>query len=117
MKNINKYIAIGLGAVALSSCDSLDTEYLGYFVSTEQKVETLEKNPSMALAAVTGCFATFSQYGAIFDNHFDFGYPAIMIGLDLQGNEMITTSGGYNWFNYWEGFTSPTPGGTPSAMA
>lgn len=117
MKNINKYIAIGLGAVALSSCDNLDTEYLGYFVSTEQKVETLEKNPSMALAAVTGCFATFSQYLSVYGNHFDFGYPAIMIGLDLQGNDMITTSGGYNWFNYWEGFTSPTPGGTPSGMA
>jgi len=117
MKSINKYIAIGLGAVALSSCESLDTEYLGYYVSTDQKGETLEQNPAMAQAAVTGCFATFSSCMSIFDNHFDFGYPSVMIGLDLQGTDMITTNSGYNWFNYWEAFTSPTPSGTPSAEA
>lgn len=118
MKKINKYIAIvGLGAVALSSCESLDTEYLGYFVSEEQKGQTLEKNPSMAQAAVTGCFASFSQYMSVYGSHFDFGYPAIMVGLDLQGTDMIAPNSGYNWFSYWEGFTSPTPGGTPSGMA
>lgn len=117
MKSINKYIAIGLGAIALSSCESLDTEYLGYYVSTDQKGETLEQNPSMAQAAVTGCFATFSTYMGVYSNHFDFGYPSIMIGLDLQGTDMVCANSGYNWFNYWEAFTSPTPGGTPSGEA
>lgn len=117
MKKFNKYIALALGAVALTACEDLDTEYLGYYVTSEQKENTLEQNPEMAQAAVTGVFASFSSYGSVFDAHFDFGYPGIMIGLDLQGPDMITTNSGYNHFNYWEGFTSPTAGGTPSAMA
>lgn len=117
MKKFNKYIALALGAVALTSCEDLNTEYYGYYVTTDQKESTLEQNPEMAQAAVTGVFASFSSYGTVFDGHFDFGYPAIMIGLDLQGPDMITTNSGYNHFNYWEGFTSPTAGGTPSTMA
>ena len=117
MKKFNKYIALALGAVALTSCEDLDTEYLGYYVTTEQKQSTLEQNPEMAQAAVTGVFASFSSYGAVYNAHFDFGYPAIMMGLDLQGPDMITANIGYNHFNYWEGFTSPTASGTPSAMA
>lgn len=117
MKKINKYIALGLGALTLASCESLDTEYLGYYVTQEQKNETLEKNPEMALASVTGCFASFSTYMSVYSQHFDFGYPAVMLGLDLQGTDMVTINGGYNWFSYWEGYTSPTAQGTPSGMA
>lgn len=117
MKKVNKYIALGLGALTLASCESLDTRYQGYYVTTEQKEEVLEFNPEMAVAAVTGCTAQFSLYGSVYDAHFDFGYPAIMIGTDLQGNDFVCDWTGYNWFTYWEGFTSPTAGGTPSGMA
>ena len=119
MKKFNKYIALALGALALTSCEDLDTEYLGYYVTTDQKQNTLEQNPEMAQAGVTGIFASLNKYGQIYgtDAHFDFGYPAIMIGLDLQGADMISVNSGYNHFNYWEGFTSPTAGGTPSGMA
>ena len=119
MKKINKYIVLGLGALALASCDSLDTKYLGGYVTEDQKNETLEKNPEMALASVSATTASFSRYGAVFgsDAHFDFGYPAIMIGLDLQTNDYTCDWIGYNQFRYWEGFTSPTPSGTPSSMA
>lgn len=117
MKKINKYIALGLGALTLASCESLDTEYLGYYVTSDQKANTLEQNPSMAQAAVTGCFSVFSSYGSVYSSHFDFGYPAIMLGLDLQGADMATVNSGYNWFSYWEAFSSPTASGTPTIMA
>lgn len=117
MKKINKYIALGLGALTLASCESLDTKYQGYYVTAEQKQEVLELNPSMALAGVTGCAAAFSNYETVYAQHFDFGYPSIMIGLDLQGVDMVCDNSGYNWFSYWEAFSSPTPNGTPSSMA
>lgn len=119
MKKINKYIALGVGvtSLALTSCEDLDTKMLGGYVTTEQKIETLEKNPEMAQAAVTGIFSGLSTYMAVYSDHFDFGYPAIMHGLDLQGNEMVGPNSGYNWHSYWESFSSPTKSGTPSGMA
>lgn len=117
MKTFNKYIALGIGALTtLASCDSLDTEYLGGYVTEDQKSETLEKNPEMALAAVTACTSIFSTFESVYANHFDFGYPAIMIGLDLQTDDYSCAWTGYNWFRYWQGFTSPSPQGTPSGM-
>lgn len=117
MKKFNKYIALGLGALTLASCESLDTEYLGYYVTQDQKDETLELNPEMSRAAVISCFSAFSSYMSVYDYHFDFGYPSIMLGLDLQGQDMICDDSGYNWFSYWEGYTSPTASGTPTSMA
>lgn len=116
MNKINKYIALGLGVLTLASCEDLDTKYQGYYVTQEQKDEVLELNPEMALAGVTGCASIFSVYMTVYSYHFDFGYPALMIGMDLQGNDMVCANTGYNWFSYWEGFTSPTATGTPSSM-
>lgn len=116
MKKFNKYIALGLGALTLASCESLDTNYYGYYVTEEQKQDVLEMNPEMALAGVTGCASIFSTYETVFGNHFDFGYPAVMLGMDMQANDMVVNNTGYNWFRYWCGFTSPSPQGTPSAM-
>lgn len=110
-------MALALGALALTSCEDLDTEYLGKYVTTEQKQSTLDQNPEMARASVMSVFSSFSQYLTVYSNHFDFGYPAIMIGLDLQGQDMIAPNSGYNWFSYWIRFSSPTPSGTPSGMA
>ena len=54
-------MSIGAMAFLAASCaDDLNTEYLGYWVSTEQKEETLEKDPSKAQAGVTGTFATLN---------------------------------------------------------
>lgn len=118
MKKLNKYFALGLGlgAVALTSCDSLDTEYFGAYVTEEQKANTLKENPEMSLAAVTGCTSAFNTFQTVYAYHFDFGYPALMIGMDLQTNDYICDWNGYNWFTYWEGFTGPTSQGTPSGM-
>lgn len=117
MKYINRILATVLAGIALTGCNDLDTEYLGYYVTEDQKAGVLESNPSMALAGVTGIAATGNMYGSVYDAHFDFGYPGIMLGLDMQGNDMLQPDVNYGvHFNYWFRYTSPTNTGIPTNM-
>lgn len=116
MKNINKFLVGSFCAMAAVSCQDLDTEYLGGYVTTDQKENTLEKNPDMAFAGVTAIFSNYNQYALVYSSHYDFGYPAIMMGLDLQGMDMAAKNSGYNWMAYWEGFTACNPNGVPTSM-
>ncbi|MDE5573847.1 MAG: RagB/SusD family nutrient uptake outer membrane protein [Muribaculaceae bacterium] len=117
MKNINKIFATVLTGFALTACNDLNTEYLGYYVTEDQKAEVLEANPDMALAGVTGIAATANMYGSVYDAHFDFGYPGIMLGMDMQGNDMLQPDVNYGvHFNYWFRYTSPTNTGIPTNM-
>lgn len=117
MKNINKILGLGMMTLALTGCKDLDTTYEGGFVTTEQKEAVLRLNPDMAQAGVMGLSSGMSQFMTVYENHFDFGYPGVMIGLDMQTQDYLTTTSGYNWFNFWFRFTSPTPSGTPAGMA
>lgn len=36
------------------------------------------------------------------DNHGDFGIPALLIGMDSQGTDMLSRNVGYNWFQEYE---------------
>ena len=118
---MNKYIKAsllaGLAAVAFTSCEDLDVENKSRYVTSEEKEATLVLNPDMAEAGIAGIAASAKQYMSVYDNHFDFGYASTMLGTDLQGHDMVCAWTGYNWFRYWEGFTSPTPTGTPSGEA
>lgn len=117
MKSLYKILSIGALAILAASCtDDLNTQFLGGYVTTEQKGEVLKKDPAKALAGVTGAFQSANQYEGVYAQHFDFGYPAIMLGLDLQTEDCIGLYSGYNWHQYWEGFTSPSNSGTPSYM-
>lgn len=113
----NKVAIVGLASVALASCEDLDTTYEGGYITSEQKQETLNIKPDMAQAGVMGCSSIFSSFMTVYSNHFDFGYPGVMIGLDLQTEDYLCAWTGYNWYRYWQGFTSPTAGGTPAGMA
>lgn len=118
---MNKYIKAslfaGFAAVAFTSCEDLDVENKSRYITAEEKEATLVLNPDMAEAGIAGIAASAKQCMAVYDNHFDFGYASTMIGLDLQGHDMMCGWTGYNWFRYWEGFTSPSPSGTPSGEA
>ncbi len=117
MKNINRILVIALAAAGVSSCADLDTQYYGDYVTTDQKEAAIEANPDLANAAVSAVFTQFgSLYGQTFDAHFDFGYPAIMIGLDSQTADFHSRYSGANHFRYWEGYLSPTSTGTPTRM-
>jgi len=117
MKTINKILALAFTAACVSSCADLDTQYFGQYVTTSQKEGALESNPDLADASVSAVFSQFgSLYGQTFDQHFDFGYPALMIGLDSQTADFHSRYSGGNHFRYWEGFLSPTSTGTPTRM-
>lgn len=120
MKNIsfiNKLAVIGLASAAVVACDDLDTTYQGGYITSGQKQEILDIKPDMAQAGVMGCSSIFSSYMTVYSYHFDFGYPAVMIGLDMQTVDYLCDWVGFNWFVNWQGFTSPTASGTPAAMA
>lgn len=117
MKHLNKISAFLLGALAFTACDDLDADLKDKYVTVDQKATVLKLNPAIAVAGVSGISATFSTYMTVYSNHFDFGYPGVMLGLDMQTDCAAGPYTGYNWFRYWSGFTSPTPTGTPSGMA
>jgi len=116
MKTLNKFLAISLAALSVSSCADLDPENQSYYVTTEQKQEVAAMNPEMAQAAVTGCFANFNVFMGVYDEHFDFGYPALMLGLDLQALDVQCKYTGYNWHLSWERYDSPNLDSTQSYM-
>lgn len=116
-KYIKATMAVALGAMVLSSCEDLDTQNKSRYVTADQKTATLEMNPDMASAGVAGISASVTQCMAIFSSHCDFGYASVMLGTDLQGDEMGVPNIGYNHFPYWTRFSSPTPNGTPSNEA
>lgn len=100
----NKIILGTLAAASLGACAELDTVYNDSFVSTEQKQEVLELNPDMASASVMGVFSQFFDIFTISDQHLDFAYPAVMIGLDSQGIDYTSKDSGYNWFASYNGY-------------
>lgn len=116
MKNKFKYITLAVLAGSLASCADLDTEYLGGYVSAEQKVQANNMNANLSAAGVVGIFSSMYPVQGVYSFHGDFGYPAIMLGLDLQTADMNSNWSGYNWMRYWQGFSSPTSTGTPAGM-
>ena len=93
-----------LAASALAACADLDTQLNGGTVSTDQKQEVIEQNPDMASASVAGIYSSFFKVGTVYTTaHFDFGYPAVMMGLDSQGIDYISKNSGYNWFASYNG--------------
>lgn len=109
-------MAVALLAGSMASCADLDTEYLGGYVSVEQKEQTGEMNPEIIAASVVGVFSDMIAINQVYTQHFDFGYPAIMLGYDLQTADMNVANTGYNWMPYWSRFSSPTNIGTPTQM-
>ena len=118
MKNINKYLICGLAAVAAASCADLDTEFYTDYVTTDQKESTLQQNPERAIAAVTAVSSEFgSFFGQVYDEHFDYGYPSIMMGLDSQTDDYLAKIPYTSSHVYWFRFVAPNPNGVPTGMA
>ncbi|SFE39703.1 RagB/SusD family nutrient uptake outer membrane protein [Sunxiuqinia elliptica] len=103
--NINKIYFLALIAslsLALTSCEDLDTLPGGKEVTDSQKDEVVNNDPSKAEAGVNSIFAQFSVFAPnekVFDaeRHNDFGYGALMMFTDANGNDVISEDNGYNW--------------------
>lgn len=105
MKLINKLSVLALASVALVGCADLDTEPLGSTVTDDQKAGVVDENPEMVKASVVGITTQFSVYMKTYENHNDFGYPAVMLFTDTRGIDMVSEDIGYNWFSGGLDFT------------
>ncbi|MBD5170444.1 MAG: RagB/SusD family nutrient uptake outer membrane protein [Bacteroidales bacterium] len=56
------------------------------------------ENP--ALDPIFTMFDNLKKFGET-SQHYDFGYPALMLGMDLAANDMYTPNTGYNHFRTW----------------
>lgn len=100
MKNIYKTLAMGLVSLSLVGCADLDTEPQGNTITSDQKSQVVDNDPSKLSASVAGITSMFSIYGNTSGYHFDFGYPFIMLDTDSRGIDLVGLDIGYNWFNY-----------------
>lgn len=77
---ITPYVMLGL---MVAGCTDLDTEPLSSTITSDQKEEVVESDPSRLEASVAAVAANFTQYAKIYtedDNvHSDIGYPTIML--------------------------------------
>ncbi len=101
MKKYNKFIASAFAALAMVSCNDLDTAPLGSTVTTEQKTEAVAANPDRLQASVAAIPAAFYNFGKFYDEsyHNDLLFPSIMLFTDSRGMDMVNFDLGYNWFS------------------
>lgn len=105
MKYISKVVVSGIAlALATVSCADLDTKYEGGYVSADQKRTALQNKAELASASVTGSFNAFFKVMTHWSSHCDFGYPAVMIGLDSYTEDFATKNSGYNHFTVYQSY-------------
>jgi len=106
MKNLLKYIPVLLIALSFSACeDWMNAEPEGAYKSADQKADAADKNPAAAAADISAVYAQFIQlYSGLgnfgLERHNDFGYAAICMFMEEQGQDLVSPNIGYNWFNY-----------------
>jgi hypothetical protein len=71
----------------------------------DQKSDAAAANPSAAAADISAIYAQFIQeYAGLGDlgytRHNDFGYAAICMFTEEQGQDLVSPNIGYNWFNF-----------------
>lgn len=109
MKSIYKVIsAIGIAsAMTLAGCYDMDKLSMSDSLTQQQKNDAAEANPALTRAGIAGIAAMFSNFGQVLgdDVHSDFGVPALMLGLDCRGVDMVSRNTGYNWFRNFMTFS------------
>ena len=102
MKLTSRYIILASVAFVLASCD-LDKLPEGQYVAGDQKEDVIDKRPNLITAEVNAMAAQLNMYGTISDDattyHNDYGVPAIAMIYEQSGQDMPSTTTGYNWFN------------------
>ena len=101
MKNFKyKFVASAFAALAMVSCNDLDTAPMGSTVTTEQKAEAVESNPDRIKASIAAIPAGFYDFGKLTGegNHNDLFYATTMLASDSRGMDLVSDDIGYNWF-------------------
>lgn len=102
MKTKYIFASLLLFALTFTGCEEMDTFPEGDTVSSEQKNEIAEQDPSKIEARVNAIFSQFSQFmpneGALnASRHNDIGYPSVMLFTDTNGYDVVSDDNGYNW--------------------
>ncbi|MBQ6791295.1 MAG: RagB/SusD family nutrient uptake outer membrane protein [Paludibacteraceae bacterium] len=107
MKNVIKYASILLvAAMSFTACDDwMNAEPQGATKTADQKKDAAAANPTAAAADISAIYAQFIQlYAGLGDlgytRHNDFGYAAICMFMEEQGQDYVSANIGYNWFNF-----------------
>lgn len=112
MKTISKYVSVLLvTALSFASCSEwMNAGPEGGTKTADQVEEAAQQNPATAAADLSAIYAQFIQvYSGLgdlgYERHNDYGYAAICLFMDEQGQDLVSPNTGYNWFQYAD-FTS-----------
>lgn len=87
-----------LAGLFMAGCTDMDTYPQGDIITSGQKEEVVNTDPTKAEAGVTAIFAQMSTYMTVTGSrHNDFGYPSIMLFTDTNGFDYLSQDNGYNW--------------------
>ncbi|MBQ7531478.1 MAG: RagB/SusD family nutrient uptake outer membrane protein [Paludibacteraceae bacterium] len=83
----------------------MNAEPQGATKTADQKSEAASQNPNAAAADISAIYAQFIQlYSGLGDlgysRHNDFGYAAICMFTEAQGQDFVSPNIGYNWFGF-----------------
>lgn len=82
----------------MTGCADMDTFPEGDIITSKQKEEVVDTDPTKAEAGVTAIFAQMSTYMSVTGSrHNDIGYPSIMLFSDTNGFDFLSQDNGYNW--------------------
>lgn len=104
-------------SMGLVGCNDLDTQPQDNYVTTLEKEEAIKAQPDLASAGVVGISSTATAYASVYNNHFDFGWPAVLMFFDSAGLDMVSPNNGYNWFSYGAQYALGTATNIPTNMA
>lgn len=98
-----KHLYIGLTAVSMLSVGCQDQfeniKPSGTALSLEQVQNGAKLSAERAEAGIPGLFNQLNAREGIYAIQGDFGYPSFACRLEHLGDNVVTTTHGYNWFN------------------
>ncbi len=106
MKSIRKFIPVILLALSFTACDDwMNAQPEGGTKTADQKTDAASQNASAAAADLSAVYAQFIQlYPGLgdlgYERHNDFGYAAVCLFMEAQGQDFIGSDIGFNWFSF-----------------
>lgn len=100
-----KKLLYTIGAIALlmlsTGCqDKLDEiKPSGSTLSLEQLQKGASVSEDRAQAGLPGMYAMLTTYNVVYAMQGDFGYPSMAARLEHMGDNVVSTTHGYNWFS------------------
>lgn len=93
------YLSLLSACGLFTACNDLDTEPLSDIITSEERSDVIESDPSKMDAMSAGVYANYNGFEKAIGEMFDFGYPAVMIQLESRTQDFLTVQPTlYNWF-------------------